>query len=145
MLKAIEQQIDRLRQLRTLDVRTIDIDMITLGKGSYAESMPGVQSRILLNKEDILFQFEADAASYIRRLVFSDSKIHILSCMDAGFESGWHRHPQSEDITLVSGNCTIIVDGQEKKLSIGSSINIPAFVPHSVFTHERSLMIISAY
>lgn len=145
MLKAIEETIEKLRQLRSVDVRTIDIDKLVLRQTSYVEVFPGVRDRLLTGRNDILFPHEELARHFVQRLVFSDSKKHIICSVDAEVDSGWHRHPQDEEITVITGKCVILLDGREITLMPGMSIAIPPLVPHSAYNPEASLMIISAY
>lgn len=81
--------------------------------------------------QQIMFA-EKSWGSY-RVLDVHDGSMTIKVTLNAGHEMKYHSHSRRDEVwTVVSGNGTILIDGQERAIAPGDVINLPAGCKHKV-------------
>lgn len=81
--------------------------------------------------QQIMFA-EKSWGSY-RVLDVHDGSMTIKVTLNAGHEMKYHSHSRRDEVwTVVSGNGTVLIDGQERPVAPGDVINLPAGCKHKV-------------
>lgn len=78
-----------------------------------------------------------------KRVIHKDAGNISLFAFDKGQELSEHTAPFAALVQVIEGEATIIIDGEEHNIPEGSSIIMPADIPHAVKARDRFKMMLT--